>query len=49
MSANLARLEIDLMLNAIADPTGEHQRGVRSGTVAFRSINGFKNWQVRYE
>ncbi|WP_067520810.1 cytochrome P450 [Nocardia uniformis] len=49
VGANLARLEIDLMFNAIADAMpnltqiAEPQR-LRSGW-----INGIKHWQVRYE
>ncbi|MEV5831986.1 cytochrome P450 [Nocardia sp. NPDC052112] len=49
VGANLARLEIDLMFNAIADAmpnlsqVSEPER-LRSGW-----INGIKHWQVRYE
>ncbi|MFG2442846.1 cytochrome P450 [Nocardia fluminea] len=49
VGANLARLEIDLIFNAIADvmpdlsQVSEPQR-LRSGW-----INGIKHWQVRYE
>ncbi|MBF6086662.1 cytochrome P450 [Nocardia cyriacigeorgica] len=49
VGANLAKLEIDLMFNAIADampeitPVADPVR-LRSGW-----INGIKNWQVRYE
>ncbi|MFF2554799.1 cytochrome P450 [Nocardia sp. NPDC058058] len=49
VGANLARLEIDLMFNAIADAMpnlsqlAEPQR-LRSGW-----INGIKHWQVRYD
>ncbi|MGK8490496.1 cytochrome P450 [Nocardia asiatica] len=49
VGANLARLEIDLMFNAIADV----MPGLRqvSDPVRLRSgwINGIKSWRVRYE
>ncbi|MFI9637694.1 cytochrome P450 [Nocardia sp. NPDC051929] len=49
VGANLARLEIDLMFNAIADA----MPGLRqvSDPVRLRSgwINGIKSWRVRYE
>ncbi|NEW50698.1 cytochrome P450 [Nocardia cyriacigeorgica] len=49
VGANLAKLEIDLMFNAIADA----MPALRSlaDPVRLRSgwINGIKNWQVRYE
>ncbi|MBF6194066.1 cytochrome P450 [Nocardia sp. CDC186] len=49
VGANLARLEIDLMFNAIADA----MPGLRqeSEPVRLRSgwINGIKSWRVRYE
>ncbi|WSJ02120.1 cytochrome P450 [Nocardia sp. NBC_01329] len=49
VGANLARLEIDLMFNAIADA----MPGLKSVSdpVRLRSgwINGIKSWQVRYE
>ncbi|MFI5540394.1 cytochrome P450 [Nocardia sp. NPDC051900] len=49
VGANLARLEIDLMFNAVADA----MPGLRqvSDPVRLRSgwINGIKSWRVRYE
>lgn len=49
VGANLARLEIDLMFNAIADAMPDLSSV--SDPVRLRSgwINGIKSWQVRYE
>ncbi|WP_431970249.1 cytochrome P450 [Nocardia sp. bgisy134] len=49
VGANLARLEIDLMFNAIADAMPALRQV--SDPVRLRSgwINGVKSWQVRYE
>ncbi|MEU1983291.1 cytochrome P450 [Nocardia sp. NPDC019395] len=49
VGANLARLEIDLMFNAIADAMPDLKSV--SDPVRLRSgwINGIKSWQVRYE
>ncbi|WP_063045921.1 cytochrome P450 [Nocardia pseudovaccinii] len=49
VGANLARLEIDLMFNAIADVMPQISQ--IADPVRLRSgwINGIKNWQVRYE
>jgi cholest-4-en-3-one 26-monooxygenase len=49
VGANLARLEIDLMFNAIAEAMPDLKSV--SDPVRLRSgwINGIKSWQVRYE
>ena len=49
VGANLARLEIDLMFNAIADAMPNLRE--LSAPVRLRNgwINGIKSWQVAYE
>ncbi|MEV0338076.1 cytochrome P450 [Nocardia sp. NPDC050713] len=49
VGANLARLEIDLMFNALADAMPNLRQA--SDPVRLRSgwINGVKSWQVRYD
>lgn len=49
MGANLARLQIDLMFNAIADVMPNLRQ--LSEPVRLRSgrLNGIKSWQVAYE
>lgn len=49
VGANLARLEIDLMFNAIADATPEISQVADPVRLRSGWINGIKNWQVRYE
>ncbi|WP_040694990.1 cytochrome P450 [Nocardia vinacea] len=49
VGANLARLEIDLMFNAIADAMPEISQVADPVRLRSGWINGIKNWQVRYE
>ncbi|WP_433759228.1 cytochrome P450 [Nocardia sp. CA-135398] len=49
VGANLARLEIDLMFNAIADVMPEISQVADPVRLRSGWINGIKNWQVRYE
>ncbi|MEV4235919.1 MULTISPECIES: cytochrome P450 [unclassified Nocardia] len=49
VGANLARLEIDLMFNAIADEMPEISQVADPVRLRSGWINGIKNWQVRYE
>ena len=49
VGANLARLEIDLMFNAIADVMPQISQVADPVRLRSGWINGIKNWQVRYE
>ncbi|WP_433683038.1 cytochrome P450 [Nocardia sp. CA-119907] len=49
VGANLARLEIDLMFNAIADAMPKISQVADPVRLRSGWINGIKNWQVRYE
>ncbi|WP_330250038.1 cytochrome P450 [Nocardia sp. NBC_00565] len=49
VGANLARLEIDLMFNAIADVMPKISQVTDPVRLRSGWINGIKNWQVRYE
>ncbi|PXX70748.1 cholest-4-en-3-one 26-monooxygenase [Nocardia tenerifensis] len=49
VGANLARLEIDLMFNAIADAMPKITQVADPVRLRSGWINGIKNWQVRYE
>ncbi|WP_378742505.1 cytochrome P450 [Nocardia brasiliensis] len=49
VGANLARLEIDLMFNAIADAMPKITEVADPVRLRSGWINGIKNWQVRYE
>ncbi|WP_433200183.1 cytochrome P450 [Nocardia sp. CA-107356] len=49
VGANLARLEIDLMFNAIADVMPKITQVADPVRLRSGWINGIKNWQVRYE
>ncbi|WP_433711392.1 cytochrome P450 [Nocardia sp. CA-084685] len=49
VGANLARLEIDLMFNAIADVMPKISQVADPVRLRSGWINGIKNWQVRYE
>ncbi|WP_330180408.1 cytochrome P450 [Nocardia sp. NBC_01503] len=48
VGANLARLEIDLMFNAIADVLPDLREVAPPERLRNGWINGFKRWQVRY-
>lgn len=48
VGANLARLEIDLMFNAIADAMPELHEVAPPERLRHGWINGIKHWQVRY-
>ncbi|WP_067568538.1 cytochrome P450 [Nocardia acidivorans] len=48
VGANLARLEIDLMFNAIADVLPDLREVAPPQRLRNGWINGFKHWQVRY-
>ncbi|MGW4368353.1 cytochrome P450 [Nocardia takedensis] len=49
VGANLARLEIDLMFNAIADVMPNVRQVAEPVRLKSGWINGIKQWQVRYE
>ncbi|MEV0296940.1 cytochrome P450 [Nocardia sp. NPDC050710] len=49
VGANLARLEIDLMFNAIADAMPDLAQVTDPVRLRSGWINGIKSWQVRYE
>ncbi|MEU8899786.1 cytochrome P450 [Nocardia sp. NPDC048505] len=49
VGANLARLEIDLMFNAIADAMPDLSQVSEPERLRSGWINGIKHWQVRYE
>lgn len=49
VGANLARLEIDLMFNAIADVMPDLSQVSEPERLRSGWINGIKRWQVRYE
>ncbi|GAA5061910.1 cytochrome P450 [Nocardia callitridis] len=49
VGANLARLEIDLMFNAIADAMPNVSQVAEPVRLRSGWINGIKSWQVRYE
>lgn len=49
VGANLARVEIDLMFNAIADVMPKITQVADPVRLRSGWINGIKNWQVRYE
>ncbi|WP_194818614.1 cytochrome P450 [Nocardia sp. XZ_19_385] len=49
VGANLARLEIDLMFNAIADAMPDITEVAEPVRLRSGWINGIKSWQVRYE
>ncbi|BDT92573.1 cytochrome P450 [Nocardia sputorum] len=49
VGANLARLEIDLMFNAIADAMPDLREVAEPVRLRSGWINGIKSWRVRYE
>ncbi|GAB2656749.1 cytochrome P450 [Nocardia goodfellowii] len=49
VGANLARMEIDLMFNAIADAMPDITEVAEPVRLRSGWINGIKSWQVRYE
>ncbi|WP_040866670.1 cytochrome P450 [Nocardia exalbida] len=49
VGANLARLEIDLMFNAIADVMPDLRQVAEPVRLRSGWINGIKSWRVRYE
>ncbi|GAB2443233.1 cytochrome P450 [Nocardia tengchongensis] len=49
VGANLARLEIDLMFNAIADAMPDLSQVAEPERLRNGWINGIKHWRVRYE
>jgi cholest-4-en-3-one 26-monooxygenase len=49
VGANLARLEIDLMFNAIAEVMPDLRQVAEPVRLRSGWINGIKSWRVRYE